>query len=73
MSLHDLSQAARFADRIVLLHHGRMVADGPPAVVLTPESIASVFGVDAEILTTAQGLPVVAAVRVRDGGAEPEE
>jgi iron complex transport system ATP-binding protein len=63
MALHDLSQATRYADRIVLLRAGRLVADGPPAAVLTPEAIAEVFGVEAEIATVA-GMPVVVPVRV---------
>jgi len=33
---HDLNLAARQARRLVLLQHGRIVADGPPADVLTP-------------------------------------
>jgi iron complex transport system ATP-binding protein len=65
MALHDLSQAARFADRLLLLRSGRLVAEGPPAEVLTPATIAAVFGVEAEIITTTEGLPVVVPLRVR--------
>jgi iron complex transport system ATP-binding protein len=43
--LHDLALAARFADRIVLLAEGRIVADGPPVTVMTPECAGRVFGV----------------------------
>jgi iron complex transport system ATP-binding protein len=64
MALHDLSQAARFADRIILLRDGRLAADGAPAEVLTPRTIAEVFGVKAEIITTADGLPVVVPARI---------
>jgi len=45
--LHDLVLAARFADRILLMDRGRLVADGPPARVLTPEALAQVYGVEA--------------------------
>ncbi len=45
--LHDLSLAARMCDRLLLLDHGRLVADGAPATVLTPERLATVFGVRA--------------------------
>ena len=48
--LHDLNQAARYADRIALLKEGTLVADGHPASVLTVESIADVFGVDCHII-----------------------
>lgn len=44
--LHDLGLAAHFFPRLVLLDGGRIVADGSPAEVLTPERIRDVFGVD---------------------------
>ncbi|WP_369407389.1 hypothetical protein [Schumannella soli] len=42
--LHDLNQAARFADRIVMMRDGEVVASGPPAEVVTAESVERVFG-----------------------------
>lgn len=47
--LHDLSQAARYADRLVLMDAGRIVAEGVPAEVLTAENVRRVFGLDATI------------------------
>ena len=47
--VHDLALAARFADRVVVMDRGRLIADGPPRDVLTPERIADVFGVEAVI------------------------
>jgi iron complex transport system ATP-binding protein len=44
--LHDLSLARHFFPRLVLLDEGRIVADGAPDEVLTPERVAAVFGVD---------------------------
>jgi iron complex transport system ATP-binding protein len=44
--LHDLSLARHFFPRLVLLHGGRVVADGAPDVVLTRDRVADVFGVD---------------------------
>ena len=44
--VHDLNLAARFADQIVLLDHGSIVAAGTPAEVLTAERIRDVFGVE---------------------------
>ena len=44
--LHDLSLAAHFFPRLVLLDHGRIVADGPPDEVLSPDRIRAVYGVD---------------------------
>jgi len=44
--LHDLTLAAHFFPRLVLLDGGRVVADGPPPEVLRPDRIREVFGVD---------------------------
>ena len=44
--LHDLGMAARFFPRLVLLDGGAIVGDGPPEVVLAPDRIREVFGVD---------------------------
>lgn len=44
--LHDLALARHFFPRLVVLDGGRVVADGPPSVVLTRERVRSVFGVD---------------------------
>ncbi|MGI0139710.1 MAG: ABC transporter ATP-binding protein [Thermoplasmata archaeon] len=48
-ALHDLNLAARFADRIVVLSHGRVVADGPASSVLSEELLRRVWGVAAEL------------------------
>lgn len=57
--LHDLNQAARFADRMIVLQAGRIVADGPPTAVLTPALLNEFFHVQAYIIShPADGLPV---------------
>jgi iron complex transport system ATP-binding protein len=50
MVLHDLSLAARYADRLVALRDGRIVAQGAPRDVITPELLADVFGLHAAVL-----------------------
>jgi iron complex transport system ATP-binding protein len=44
--IHDLSLAARFMDRLVLMNAGHVVASGKPAEVLTPELLARVYRID---------------------------
>ena len=54
-ALHDLTVAARNATRVVALHRGRVVADGPVDSVLTAALIATLFGLRAAIVPTAAG------------------
>ncbi|WP_457664149.1 ABC transporter ATP-binding protein [Sinorhizobium medicae] len=49
--LHDLNQAARYADNLVLLKHGAIVSEGSPADVLTSDIVKRVFDVDVTIIT----------------------
>lgn len=53
---HDLSLAARYADRLLVLHQGYLVADGPPDEVLTEDLIARVFRMKARILDLPDGV-----------------
>ncbi len=43
--LHDLSLAARYCDRLILLHEGRLIDQGIPDDILTPQNMAHVFSV----------------------------
>ncbi|HYF54141.1 MAG TPA: ABC transporter ATP-binding protein [Salinarimonas sp.] len=61
--MHDLALAARFADRIVVIESGRLVAQGAPAAVLTPERLASTFRVRALVEARPDGLLVAARDR----------
>ncbi len=57
--LHDLGLAARHANRIVVLDKGRIVADGTPLEVLTPERLVETFGVEAEVIEGARGAAII--------------
>jgi len=45
LAMHDLNLAGPWADRLALLADGRLVAEGPPEVVLTPELLCEAYGV----------------------------
>ncbi|MGW5049570.1 ABC transporter ATP-binding protein [Actinokineospora sp. NPDC004072] len=49
IALHDLNLAAHYCDQVVLLDGGRLHRAGPPADVLTPETLAAVYGVRASV------------------------
>ncbi|MCH4893217.1 ATP-binding cassette domain-containing protein [Sphingomonas sp. SFZ2018-12] len=53
--LHDLNHALRIADQVLLLAGGRVSADGPPDVVLTPARIRDTYGIACTIATTDAG------------------
>ncbi|KFF58831.1 hypothetical protein JF66_15590, partial [Cryobacterium sp. MLB-32] len=48
--LHDLNQAARYATHLVVMSHGKIVAQGDPTVILTTELIQNVFGLATMII-----------------------
>lgn len=47
--LHDLPLAARYCDRLIMLHQGRIAADGPPQQILTPKLLRAVYELEASI------------------------
>jgi iron complex transport system ATP-binding protein len=61
-TLHDLTLAARFCDRLVALRSGRVAFVGAPEAVLSPEGLKAVFGLDGGLVDTAHG-PVAAVDR----------
>jgi iron complex transport system ATP-binding protein len=59
ISIHDLNQALRFADRVMVLAHARLIAMGDPRVIVTPALLDEVYGVRARVETLAGGEPYV--------------
>jgi len=57
IALHDLNLAARFVERLVILHEGRTYADGPPADVLTAMMLRHVYGIEARVERDVDDLP----------------
>nr|WP_240387397.1 ABC transporter ATP-binding protein [Brevundimonas naejangsanensis] len=66
VSLHDLTLAARYADRLVVMSRGRVAADGPPTEALSPAVLRSAFNLDGVWLEALDG-PLLAARRLHQG------
>jgi iron complex transport system ATP-binding protein len=63
MVLHDLNLAARYADELIVLSSGRVLAQGPPADVITEQSVAQAFGLTARIVPDpVSGSPMVVPI-----------
>lgn len=63
-ALHDLSLASRFCTRLVLMNHGKLIADGEPVNVLTPENLAQVYGISAHVDCRDDGVVIIPIKRV---------
>jgi iron complex transport system ATP-binding protein len=70
VALHDLNLAARVAHTIVVLHEGQVYAAGRPDLVLTPEMLRTVYGVEARVRIDEEGLPIITPLHsIRTGGS----
>jgi iron complex transport system ATP-binding protein len=60
MVLHDLNQACRYADHVIAMKSGRIVAQGAPAEVITPATVEEVFDVNCQVATDpVSGTPMI--------------
>jgi len=62
ITLHHLNLAARYADKLVVLNNGEVCTSGNPESVLTPETIRSVYGVNARVNIGDDGIPQVTPI-----------
>ncbi|MFD7201083.1 ABC transporter ATP-binding protein [Streptomyces sp. NPDC059893] len=71
--LHDLNQAARYADHLVAMKSGRIVAEGPPAEVVTADLVREVFGLDCVVVPDpVTGSPLIVPGAPWQAGAPSE-
>ena len=54
--VHDLTLAARFCDRVLVMDKGKLVGDATPEKALSPERLTAIFGVDAVMVDTGEGM-----------------
>jgi iron complex transport system ATP-binding protein len=71
IALHDINQAVRFADRVLILQEGRLVASGPPSEIVTVDLLRRVYGVEARIERCSRGQIVVLVDHAVTETAEP--
>lgn len=64
-AIHELTLAGQFADRLMLLAHGQIAANGPAADVLREEMLSAHFGSGVRVLTTESGELAVISRRTR--------
>lgn len=65
MVLHDLSLAGRYSDRLIVVGEGRVLADGTPWEVLTPETLRAAFDLDAMVIPDpSTGTPLIVPIEI---------
>lgn len=62
-AMHDLTAAARFADSVLLLSGGQLLAAGPPDEVLNEQALSSVYRTAVTVMTAPDGSTVIVPVR----------
>ncbi|HUG64605.1 MAG TPA: ABC transporter ATP-binding protein [Gaiellaceae bacterium] len=65
-AMHDLTLAAQYADRMLLLDAGRVVADGAPLDVLTEVTIAEHYGAAIDVVPVGDRIAIVPRRRIAD-------
>nr|WP_194687965.1 ABC transporter ATP-binding protein [Vibrio sp. S17_S38] len=65
MVLHDLNLAAQYADNLLVMKQGKLVAFGAPSDILTSELIQDVYNVEAQVFIDDSGIPFVRTLRTQ--------
>lgn len=63
MVLHDLNLAAQYADNLLVLKQGELVACGHPKFILTSELVQDIYNVEATVISDENGIPFVRTLR----------
>ncbi|MFF2890223.1 ABC transporter ATP-binding protein [Paenibacillus sp. NPDC057967] len=66
MILHDINQAAKYSDEIIVVHNGRLHSAGEPSHVITKDMLNEVFGVEAELKSGHQGQLIVEPIGIAE-------
>lgn len=63
MVLHDLNLAAQYADNLLVLKNGHLVASGHPKAILTSDLVQSIYDVQAQVIEDEHGVPFIRTTR----------
>lgn len=63
MVLHDLNLAAQYADNLLVLKNGHLVASGHPKAILTSDLVQSIYDVQAQVINDEHGVPFIRTTR----------
>lgn len=67
--LHELNVAAAFADHLIMMREGRIVAAGEPGSILTSQSLQEVFGLDAQVIADPETGRPICVPRIQETGS----
>ncbi|MGY3200039.1 ABC transporter ATP-binding protein [Streptomyces sp. TE5632] len=71
--LHDLTTACRYADHMIALKDGAVVAQGAPSAIISPDLVRELYGVESAILTDpVHGTPVICPLHIATPRQAPE-
>lgn len=63
VAIHDLNLALRYSDMVVVLHEGRLLAAGEPAMVMNSDVLRAAYGIEGRVKACSYGYPIVLADR----------
>ena len=70
---HDLNLASQYCSRLIMLHQGRVYAQGSPQEVITAENLSAVYGAQLLVMAHPENRLPVTLVTARNGGADMAE
>jgi iron complex transport system ATP-binding protein len=62
--MHDINLAARYADNIVIMNHGKLYSQGKPQEVITPKTLKDIYKIESNIHINREGYPVIEFVDI---------
>ncbi len=71
VAIHDLNMAARYSDRILMMKHGRILANGSPDEVMTCDNLEQIYGIRVSIKRAEESPFIIPIARLPQKNLEP--